>query len=85
MKISKLNSSCTCVLELYNKDKEKVLLRGLSETATRYSVLAPQENLNRFQALIVILLDFAQTCGPKDSEKSKLRIESSVNSNAALS
>ena len=77
--------SSTCILELYNKDKEKVLIRIFSSTATQYSVLTRWQNLNRFPALIVILLDFAQACGLKDSEESKSRIESSVNSNVALS
>lgn len=50
----------------------------------RKQLLGMRQNLNRFPALVVILSDFAQAFGPKDSEESKLRIESSVNSNAAL-
>ena len=29
VKISTLKSSCSCILDFYNKDKEKVLIRGL--------------------------------------------------------
>ena len=69
LKISTSNSSSTI--------KKCFLIRGLSETATRYLVLALRQNLNRYPVLIIILLDFARACGPKDSEKSNLRIESS--------
>ena len=35
VKISILKFSCACILELYNKDKEKVLIGGKSETASQ--------------------------------------------------
>ena len=47
MNISTLNLSCTGILELYNKDKEKVLFGAIW-----YSALAQRQNLNRFPALI---------------------------------
>ena len=50
MDICQLNS-CICFL-LYNKDKERVIIRGKSDTATWYSVLARQQNLKRFPALV---------------------------------
>ena len=37
---------------LYNKDKEKVIIGSKSDTATLYLVLAPQQNLKRFPALV---------------------------------
>ena len=48
--------SCTCTLELCNKDKEKVLIGGLSERATRYSVLARQQNLTQSLGCLFAIL-----------------------------
>ena len=43
--------SCICFM-FYNKDKDKVIIRGLSDTATWYLVLARQQNLKRLPALL---------------------------------
>ena len=45
------NWLCTTILEQNNNDKEKVSIEGLSEKATRYPVLARQQNLKKFSAL----------------------------------
>ena len=44
----------SCIQELYDKDKEKVLIGGYSETATRYLVLAQRQNLNRFPSALPV-------------------------------
>ena len=50
--------SCIYIL-LYNNDKEKVIrYRYRSDTATRFSILARQQNWKRFPALISRLLIF---------------------------
>ena len=47
--MSTLNSSCTYILELYNKDKEKVLIGGYLETTTWDQVLAHQQGSQHYK------------------------------------
>ena len=49
VEIWSVNSSCTCILELYNKDKEKVLIGGYLETTTWDQVLAHQQGSQHYK------------------------------------
>ena len=48
---TRLYQDCTCIM-LYNKDKEKIIISGFLVTAMGCSVLAQQQNLKMFPALV---------------------------------